>query len=332
MDSESLENRKQLEQGIRSHLLTTDTYHFRPIKIDGINVYIVLYGKYKILNIESIYINCNVRVNGRIEKQKYSLYHYKYKTLSAALNRVEKIRNGYRIYNGEIVSANCYKMLKLEETVLPYSDDEKCSVCYENTSDSTCCGHSICLNCREICLFRNQKDCPMCRKPNALEIYTNKNGLVNNEQYEIVKRAIHSEKINEFVDGFIPFVQPLDINYEVEDSDDEEEDDDDDDDDEESEEPAHQNNEGIIEGLNEGISNGGRGGEDMPVNELSNIINDTDDSADTLDTIHGEEIPQVFWRISRSPSNMEDDINNLNVSLYIGFSTLQNETNGEPNN
>ena len=187
----------QLVEGIESHLTTNCSYNFRPVQIDGINLYMVLYGKYNILNVESIYITCKVDIDGEMTTQKYSLYHYKYKSIRDALDKVSCIRSGYRIYNGELVCSTDYKMMKLEEkTVLPYSDDECCVVCYENTSDITECKHAICLECREKCILRKQPDCPVCRSTNGLVLYNNRSDLVNNDAYDVLKKAIHSENTN----------------------------------------------------------------------------------------------------------------------------------------
>jgi hypothetical protein len=273
---------KLLENEIKKHLSINDTYHFRPIKIDGINVYIVLYGKYKILNVESIYIMCNVNMNGNIEKQQYSLFHCHYKTIKGVLNKVEKINKYYRIYNGEIVSPKSYYLLKLEESILPYTEDEKCTVCYENTSDITCCGHSICLNCRELCILKNQKDCPICRSKNALDIYTNKNGLVNNEHYDIVKKAIHYENVNSSSNDFIPLTQDETNDYNSD-----------------SEENSSVTEERHI--------------------SITQNINETDNTSENeTDNTSENDVPEIFWRISRSPSSIdEDENNNLQLEYFI---------------
>jgi hypothetical protein len=105
------------------------------------------------------------------------------------------IKKEYKIYNGELVDATVYKLSKLEESIIPFSEEEKCCVCFENTSDITLCNHSICLTCRETSIIKNHFDCPMCRKSNAMYFYNNKNNLINNQQFALVKRAIHSEKI-----------------------------------------------------------------------------------------------------------------------------------------
>jgi hypothetical protein len=136
-----------------------------------------------------------VNINSFEEVQNYSLYHFEYKTLEKAIERIEMIKNEYKIYNGELVDATVYKLSKLEESIIPFSEEEKCCVCFENTSDITLCNHSICLTCRETSIIKNHFDCPMCRKSNAMYFYNNKNNLINNEQFALVKRAIHSEKI-----------------------------------------------------------------------------------------------------------------------------------------
>ena len=99
------------------------------------------------------------------------------------------------MYNGELVESKVYTLSKLEESIIPYSEDEKCCVCFENTSDITLCNHSICLTCRETSIINSHLDCPICRNSNILRYYNNRNNLVNNEQFSIIKKAIHSEKI-----------------------------------------------------------------------------------------------------------------------------------------
>lgn len=193
--SPTVEQKKVLVEGIRDYLLRNETYTFRPTKIDGHNVYIVIYHKFKVVNIESIFVQCKVKINSFEEVQNYSLYHFEYKTLEHAIDRIETIKKNYKVYNGELVDEGVYKLSKLEETIIPYSDDEKCCVCFEDTSDNTLCNHSICLSCRETSIINCHYDCPICRKSKALYYYNNKNNLVNNEQFTLVKRAIHSEKI-----------------------------------------------------------------------------------------------------------------------------------------
>jgi len=178
---------------IEEHFKKNNTYHFRPMQIDDINIYMVLHGKYKILNVESIYIGCKVKIDGELIKQNYSLYHYKYNTIKQALQKAKEIKAEYRIYDGELVSTKSYKMLKLEEQIIPYTEDECCVVCYENTSDITECKHPICLGCREKCILQEQTDCPVCRSSNTLSFYTNRSGLINNNVYSSLKRAINSD-------------------------------------------------------------------------------------------------------------------------------------------
>lgn len=186
-------NIHKLAQGIKDLFETNNIYTFRPIKIDGIHCYINIYNSFNLVNFESVHVRCDVNVDGEIEKQKYSLYHFEYKTLEYAIKRIAKVVKNNKFYNGELLDKKIYEMSKLEETILPYSEDEVCSICMENTTDITVCKHSICLHCREKCIIREQKNCPVCRKENILDLYNTNTGLINNQQYEQLKYAVHSE-------------------------------------------------------------------------------------------------------------------------------------------
>jgi hypothetical protein len=188
------ENMAKLAEGIKELFETNNIYTFRPIKIDGIHCYINIYNSFNLVNFESVHVRCDVKVDGENEKQKYSLYHFEYKTLEYALKRIAKVVKNNKFYNGELLDKKIYEMSKLEETILPYSEDEVCSICMENTTDITVCKHSICLHCREKCLILEQKNCPVCRKENILDLYNTNTGLVNNQQYEQLKYAVHSER------------------------------------------------------------------------------------------------------------------------------------------
>ena len=155
-------------------------YHFRPYSIDGVFCYIVLYFKYSIFTVESVNVKCKYTYEGQIFNQPYVLYHRKYKTIMNALELIQKVTTKYKILNGDLESPENYEELKLEECILPYSENEKCSVCFENTTDTTLCDHYICFNCREKCILKNQPNCPICRNENIIKYYNNNIGLFNN--------------------------------------------------------------------------------------------------------------------------------------------------------
>jgi hypothetical protein len=162
--------------------------------IDGIYCYPVIYGdKYKIVNFESIHINCIVKKGNSKIKQKYSLLYLRYNTIENALDLIEKVVSTYKIYNGDLVSIDSYKSLKLEECILPYTNEQTCCICAENTIDMTVCNHFICLHCREKCILNEQLDCPMCRKEEIVNIYCIENKLINNSEYHILQYAFEYE-------------------------------------------------------------------------------------------------------------------------------------------
>jgi len=161
-------------------------YHFRPYLIDGIYCYIVLYFKFSILTVESVNIKCKFSYQGRDYNQPYVLYFHKYKSIQAALKLIQKITTKYKILNGDLESPENYEELKLEECILPYTVDERCSVCFENTTDTTICDHYICMNCREKCILKQHMNCPICRKEDIVQYYNNKLQLFNNrDSYEL---------------------------------------------------------------------------------------------------------------------------------------------------
>lgn len=187
---------KQLSKLITHHLTKHKTYHLRPVKIDGITCYVVIHSKYKIVNFESINIKCLVTKNNKKKKQAYSLLYIKYKTIEDALNKIENIVAKYKVYNGDLVSLESYMQLKLEEVIIPYSEEQVCSICNDNTTDMTLCKHYICLHCREQCIFTNNMNCPVCRNEEVVHIYNTDNGMINNSSYPILEFAIEYENDN----------------------------------------------------------------------------------------------------------------------------------------
>lgn len=184
----------ELANYIKKYLLNNKSYFCRAVCIDGVYCYPVIYGdKYKIVNFESVHISCIVKKGNSKIKQKYSLLYLRYNTIENALDLIEKVVSTYKIYNGDLVGIDSYKSLKLEECILPYTNEQTCCICAENTIDMTVCNHFICLHCREKCLLNDQLDCPMCRKEEIVNIYCIENKLINNSEYHILQCAIEYE-------------------------------------------------------------------------------------------------------------------------------------------
>lgn len=187
-------------------------YHFRPALIDGVYCYFVIYFKYRILTVESINVKYRFSYNGRYSLVPYVLYHSKFTTIRKAVENVNKIYSTYKQKNGDIMSAENYNNMVLEEAVIPYSSSEVCCICFENTTDTTECGHYICFVCRDKCCIQEKLNCPICRKANTLNIYNNHMHLINNTDYA---------ELNEiFINKLFPTV--ADRNYIVQYEEDEE--------------------------------------------------------------------------------------------------------------
>lgn len=195
------QQKTELSKRITEKLKKQRTYFFRPVAIDGILCYPVIYGgRHKIVNFESIHINCFVKKGDKKYKQKYSLFFQKYKTIAGALDSIEDVVQNYKIYNGDLVSKDAYELMKLEEAVVPYTEDQKCCVCNDNTTDITLCKHHICLQCREQCLLNEQPNCPVCRKEEIMNMYCNETTLINNSEYQILQYAFEYEEDKRVLD------------------------------------------------------------------------------------------------------------------------------------
>ena len=172
----------QIVQLIRKKMMNgkIKEYHFRPYRIDGVFCYIVLYLKEKIMTIESINVKCNFTENHTVP---YVLYHKKFKSIEKIIQLIHEIVTTYKIINGDLLSPKHCSDIKTEELLLPYNEDEVCSVCLEHTTDNTSCGHYICFSCRDKCIIQKKKNCPICRCSNALSTYHNSMQLINNVDY-----------------------------------------------------------------------------------------------------------------------------------------------------
>lgn len=184
---------KEIVEHIKKHLEKFKTYTFRPVRIDGIYCYVVIHRKSKLINFEAIHVSCLVKIGNETKMQKYSLLYKKYKTLENALDYIHKVVSTYKLYNGDLVNPSDFELLKLEEKIIPFEECQKCSVCLENTQETTVCNHYICFRCREKCIFSSNTSCPICRNSDVMKIFNIDNGLINNVEYRIIRNAIDYE-------------------------------------------------------------------------------------------------------------------------------------------
>jgi hypothetical protein len=196
--TEQLEKERALNEFaelIEVHLKKHSTYSFRTANIDGVWVYPVIHSYRKIINFECVNIMCRMKSkNGEPLFEKYSVYYTRYKSIKGAISAVENVVSTYKIFNGDLLSPYDYKLAKLEERFNPYSADQVCCVCYENTMDITLCEHYLCIKCREICLQKDKPDCPICRSSKAVRLYNIDNGLINNNEYAVLKTTLEFER------------------------------------------------------------------------------------------------------------------------------------------
>ena len=186
-----------LADHIREHFEKLNTYVFRCVKIDGIYCCCVLYRNEKILNIESVRVLVK---NAEGIPKNYSLHFEHYDTIENAIELVQTIVRTYKLYNGDLYSPEDYEHLIAEESIIPFSSNQCCSVCKINTTDTTICSHYICFRCREQSLFSGDKNCPTCNKSNVLNMYHNDANVINNFHYMDLVSAIKSVQIDDDAD------------------------------------------------------------------------------------------------------------------------------------
>lgn len=148
------------------------TYSFGTVTIDDIKVSIKI--KYWNRNIplysvdfESIHV---------FETQygisnKYILCGKSFTSLIVCLNFIHLVASSYKMKNGKLHSIEKITELDLHKYILPFSENEKCCICYENSREETLCGHYLCFKCRCKCIVKKDNKCPVCRKKDVLEIY-----------------------------------------------------------------------------------------------------------------------------------------------------------------
>ena len=190
--SESLEDREtylnEFVIAIENHLKKNRSYPFRTVSIDGVLCYPVIHKYRKIVNFECVYIECKItNSEGYPIKEKYSVYHKPYKTIRNAILIVENVIATFRMVDGDLISADEFKICILERKFNPYREDQICCICYENTMDITECEHYLCLKCRESCIRKKKLDCPICRKKDGVVNYNIDNGLINNLVHNCIK-------------------------------------------------------------------------------------------------------------------------------------------------
>lgn len=187
----------EFEALVSNHLKYHKSYSYRSVSIDGVLCYPVIHKHRKIVNIESVHIQCRMKNKwGDNKFEKYSLYYRKYRSIRDAILIIEEVISSYKIIDGDLVSPYDYKIAMVETKFNPYTDKQTCCVCYEKTMDTTICDHYLCMKCREICIRKEKPNCPMCRNPGIVNIYNIDNGLINNNEYKCIKEVNEFESEN----------------------------------------------------------------------------------------------------------------------------------------
>jgi len=162
----------KIKKDMNNSTSTNPTYSFGIVTIDDIKVNI----KIKYWNRNTPLYSVDFESVHVVETQyglsnKYILCGKAFTSLVVCLNFIRLVATSYKIKNGKLYSAEKIKELDLHKYILPYSDSEKCCICYDESREETLCGHYLCFKCRCKCLIKKDRKCPVCRKKDVLEIY-----------------------------------------------------------------------------------------------------------------------------------------------------------------
>jgi hypothetical protein len=192
-------NREQplanLAAGIKQHLLCYSSYEFRPVRIDGLICRPIIYTYKHVVLFEVLHIFCTTRSTNTFVP--YCIFHATYSSIENALEIIMGISTYYKVHNGDLHNPDVYHVLKQEEKVMISEKDPQCCICLDPTIDTTPCGHHVCLRCRQMAIIKQRHDCPICRNKDVLSIYTNEYGLVNNDQYVVLRDLYEHQRENE---------------------------------------------------------------------------------------------------------------------------------------
>ncbi len=169
-------------------------YKFQEIKIQNISCLCEIYLIQKIFIIKSKYINVLFDpVNNYYGK--YILYHHNYNDLDDLLFHISDIHNNFVLYNGVLMD-NIQKKNKITELKFFNIVLNTCSICYQYTNETTLCNHFICLYCREKMLIRQYSSCPICRKQNVIQFFSNDINKIYNSIYDELNFINNIEILN----------------------------------------------------------------------------------------------------------------------------------------
>lgn len=176
-----------LSAEIESYYLTGNNYsckiNKKPLKIDGINVYIYISiiihdgYTYSFETSNIILVKPNRKYHQVIvfESENY------FDNVRELFDEMIRVRDTYVFLNSKFIPPAEKEQKYNIVSLMPHLDI--CSVCFENTFYYTLCNHLVCFKCREKCIEYKKVDCPICRQQNV-KYYKEKEISIDRLYYE----------------------------------------------------------------------------------------------------------------------------------------------------
>ena len=173
-------------------------YEFQEIIIDNITFLYEIYFEKQlfIIKCKNIFVlfDKDNEYSGR-----YIVHHKFYDNFKELLFYISSIHCQFKIYNGLLLNPQQIKQTLVEKNFFQYNIDF-CSICFEQTNETTICNHYICLKCRENMIIRDQLSCPICRKNDVIQYFSNDIDDIYNLKFDELN-FINNNEIIKYIDN-----------------------------------------------------------------------------------------------------------------------------------
>ncbi len=173
-------------------------YEFQELIIDNITFLYEIYFEKQLFiikckNIFVLFDNDN-KYSGR-----YIVHHKFYDNFKELLFYISSIHTHFKIFNGIFLNSQQIKQKVIEQHFFQHSLNF-CSICFEQTNETTICKHYICLKCRENMILREQFNCPICRKNDVIQYFSNDINDIYNLKFDELN-FINNNEIIKYIDN-----------------------------------------------------------------------------------------------------------------------------------
>lgn len=177
-------------------------YEFQEIIIDNITFLYEIYFEKQlfIIKCKNIFVLFdNEHDDDNTYSGRYIIHHKFYDNFKELLFYISSIHTHFKIFNGVFLNSLQIKQKVTEQHFFRHTVNF-CCICFEQTNETTICKHYICLKCREIMVLREKFNCPICRKNDVLQYFSNDINDIYNLKFDELN-FINNNEIIKHIDN-----------------------------------------------------------------------------------------------------------------------------------